>query len=258
MPNTYTITVQNNSGATQHYAIFNEPPEVSSTVSSKVWNNALKVANAGPGDSTTFTITSQYFAYVGSSTGVPGQDNVAVNVSNSKAVDIGTADLQGNAKKGTTLFMDIIEGAPQYPKTLDASGKPGAFAINTAPGTPDNGFTFNNAKDSKCLIPNPLKLSPFLNSNMTLCADNWVIGLGKVVNGKTLPAATIIPQPNCTYQIQPINKWYITYGSYTSGQVMNVEMAGLNKATVDFTTGSANARVVHSDGGQITTQNSSD
>lgn len=94
MPNTYTITVQNNSGATQHYAIFNEPPEVSSTVSSKVWNNALKVANAGPGDSTTFTITSQYFAYVGSSTGVPGQDNVAVNVSNSKAVDIGTADLQ--------------------------------------------------------------------------------------------------------------------------------------------------------------------
>ncbi|CAH0022233.1 unnamed protein product [Clonostachys rhizophaga] len=235
MPNTYTITVQNNSGATQHYAIFNEPPEVSSTVSSKVWNNALKVANAGPGDSTTFTITSQYFAYVGSSTGVPGQDNVAVNVSNSKAVDVGTADLQGNAKKGTTLFMDIIEGAPQYPKTLDASGKPGAFAINTAPGTPDNGFTFNNAKD-----------------------NNWVIGLGKVVNGKTLPAATIIPQPNCTYQIQPINKWYITYGSYTSGQVMNVEMAGLNKATVDFTTGSANARVVHSDGGQITTQNSSD
>ncbi|CAG9951188.1 unnamed protein product [Clonostachys rosea f. rosea IK726] len=218
MPNTYTITVQNNSGATQHYAIFNEPPEVSSTVSSKVWNNALKVANAGPGDSTTFTITSQYFAYVGSSTGVPGQDNVAVNVSNSKAVEVGTADLQGNAKKGTTLFMDIIEGAPQYPKSLDASGKPGAFAINTAPVLPTTA-------------------SPLTTPRTTTGS---------------------LASPNCTYQIQPINKWYITYGSYTSGQVMNVEMAGLNKATVDFTTGSANARVVHSDGGQITTQNSSD
>jgi hypothetical protein len=83
--------------------------------------------------------------------------------------------------------------------------------------------------------------------------DGWVIGLGKVINGKTVPAATIIPQPNCSYQIQPVNKWYIAYGTYRAGQVCNFEMSSLDKATVDFAN-SSNARVIHSPSGQLTTQ----
>ncbi|KAF4337525.1 hypothetical protein FBEOM_8623 [Fusarium beomiforme] len=235
MPNTYTITIQNNSGTNQNYALFNEKPVVTSSVASKVWNNALKIAPAGPGSSTTFTINSQYYAYVGSSSGVPGQDDVAVSVSTANPVDLGSTDLQGNPKKGTTLKMDVVDMAPQFTGKAAANGSLGAFGINTAPGTDDNQFTFQAAKD-----------------------NGWVIGLGKVVNGKTVPAATIIPQPNCNYQIQPINTWYIAYGTYKAGQVVNFEMTGLTKATVDFTSGPSNARVVHSQGGQITTQTSDD
>ncbi|KAF4453768.1 hypothetical protein F53441_3594 [Fusarium austroafricanum] len=232
MPNTYTITVQNNSGTTQNYALFNEVPKLESSVSSKIWNNALKVAHAGPNSSTTFTISSQFFAYVGSSSGVPGQDDVAVSVSSANEVELGSTDLQGNPKKGTTLKMDVVDMAPQFTGKAAPGGKVGAFSIQTAAGNSENQLTFNNAKD-----------------------NGWVIGLGKVVNGQTVPAATIIPQPNCSYQIQPINTWYIAYGTYQAGQVCNFEMSGLEKATVDFSN-SSRAKVVHSSGGEITTQSS--
>ncbi|KAL6918271.1 hypothetical protein ACHAP8_007533 [Fusarium lateritium] len=230
MPNTYTITIQNNSGTNQNYALFSEPPKLESSVSSKVWTNAVKTAHAGPNSATTFTISSQFFAYVGSSSGVPGQDDVTVSVSSSNEVELGSSDLAGNAKKGTTLKMDVIDMAPQFTGAAAPGGKQGAFGIQTAAGNEQNQFTYNNAKD-----------------------NGWVIGLGKIVNGQTVPAATIIPQPNCSYQIQPINTWYISYGSYRAGQVCNFEMSSLQKATVNFSN-SSNARVVHSPGGEITTQ----
>lgn len=69
----------------------------------------------------------------------------------------------------------------------------------------------------------------------------------------SVAAATITPQPNCAYQVQPVNDWYIAYVDYQSGQVSNCEMAGLTKATVDFTDSTANTKVVHSPGGQFTT-----
>ncbi|KAG8671042.1 hypothetical protein FPOAC2_04358 [Fusarium poae] len=230
MPTTYTITIQNNSGSNQNYALFNEVPKLESSVSAKVWNNALRTARAGPNSSTTFNITSQFFAYIGSSSGVPGQDDVTVDVSSSNEVELGSTDLEGNPKKGTTLKMDVVDMAPQFTGKVAAGGKVGAFSIQTAAGNEDNQFTFNNARD-----------------------NGWVIGLGKVINGKTVPAATIIPQPNCSYQIQPVNKWYIAYGTYRAGQVCNFEMSSLDKATVDFAN-SSNARVIHSPSGQLTTQ----
>ncbi|KAK1754834.1 hypothetical protein QBC47DRAFT_360893 [Echria macrotheca] len=231
MPNTYTISVTNQSGNTQQYALFNEPPKVTANVDPKVWVNAVKVVPVGPGSTAKFTITSQYYGYVGSSDGKPGQDNVAVSVAATKPMTLGSKALDGTATPGDTWNMDVISGAPQFTTKGNSTGKLGAFCINTAPGTDKNNFSFQSAQE-----------------------NGWVIGLGKIVNGEELAAATIVPQPNCAYQVQPVNIWYITYGDYQSGQVCNFEMTGLTKATVDFTSGTSNAKVVHSAGGQITTQ----
>jgi hypothetical protein len=153
MPNTYTITVQNNSGSNQSYALFNEVPKLESSVNSKVWSNALKVVHAGPSSSLTFTISSQSFAYVGSSSGVPGQDGVEVSIANATEVELGSTDLEGNQRRGTTLNMDVVGMAPQFVGNTAPGGRVGAFGIQTAAGNDENQFTYNNARDSEFQPP---------------------------------------------------------------------------------------------------------
>ncbi|KAH6884429.1 hypothetical protein B0T10DRAFT_608779 [Thelonectria olida] len=145
-------------------------------------------------------------------------------------------DLQGNETKGITLNIDVIGEAPQFTGKATASGKLNAFGNTTAPGTKDNGFTLAKAKQNK-----------------------WAIGLGKVVN-RIVAAAIIIPQriipqPGCKYQIKPVNTWYITYGDFRGGQVVNIEMIGSERATIPFNkNSSSDVRVIHNDSGQITAQ----
>jgi hypothetical protein len=79
-----------------------------------------------------------------------------------------------------------------------------------------------------------------------------MIGLG-AKGGSDGPAATFIPEAQTSYQIQPINTYYIAVGDYKRGQLIDVTKIG-QVCQVDFTKLPRNVVVVHDDMGNLTVQ----
>lgn len=66
--------------------------------------------------------------------------------------------------------------------------------------------------------------------------NNYVFGLARP--GKTsIPTAvaTFKAQPNDTFNITPVEKFYVADGAYTPGAVIDVSMSSTNYAEIDFT-----------------------
>jgi len=82
-----------------------------------------------------------------------------------------------------------------------------------------------------------------------------MIGLGPAKSGGAIagPAATFIPEANSTYQIQPVNTYYLTTGSYTKGDLIDVTKVTTKFATIDFTK-DADYQIVHTDNGALVIQ----
>lgn len=74
---------------------------------------------------------------------------------------------------------------------------------------------------------------------------NWLIGVGGSVGGVGGPAALFAPQPNSTYQIKPINKFYVTFGDFSQNTLIAVDQLANEVALCDFSKdGSPNAILV--------------
>lgn len=71
-------------------------------------------------------------------------------------------------------------------------------------------------------------------------------------NSIIVPIATFPAQPNSTTTITPHNKYYITWGDYTSGQI--IDTTTTTKATIIDFTGkqSTLAKVTHNNDGSWT------
>lgn len=81
-----------------------------------------------------------------------------------------------------------------------------------------------------------------------------MIGLGgSSSGGDKTPTAMFIPQPNVKYQIQPANTYYLAYGDYTPGVLIDVTKIGETLA-IDFAHHSPNANVVHNAYGALVLQ----
>jgi len=81
-----------------------------------------------------------------------------------------------------------------------------------------------------------------------------MIGLGGSTSGTDKgPSAMFIPQPNVKYQIQPVNTYYITYGDYTPGVLIDVTKVG-ETLEVDFAHHSPDVKVVHNEHGSLVMQ----
>jgi len=83
-----------------------------------------------------------------------------------------------------------------------------------------------------------------------------MIGLGgsKTGNGNDGPQATFVPEPNVDYQIQPVNTYYLTFGDYTKGALIDVNKIGA-MATIDFTqTDNSDVVIIHDDHGNLNIQ----
>ena len=82
-----------------------------------------------------------------------------------------------------------------------------------------------------------------------------MIGIGPARTGGALagPAATFIPEGNSTYQIQPVNTYYVTTGSYSKGDLIDVTKITTKFATVDFTK-DTDYKIVHTDRGSLVIQ----
>ncbi|KAJ3536665.1 hypothetical protein NM208_g5750 [Fusarium decemcellulare] len=233
MANTYTITIINQSGTTQKYALFYAPPFVNSAIESPVFSNAVEVIPARNADQITFSVTDQFYGYAGIADGTPGVGDVGIVEMQPMPVSLGGQDMTGAATPGTVLQMIIIEGAPQFTGSELGDVPAFGFSILATPSDASNDFT-----------------------NETAVANHWVIGLGTCVNrGDVQPAATMTPQLSNIHQIKPTNIWYLTFGSYSQGQIYNIEADSASTAVFDFTE-SLNATVIHNDDGQFTVQTS--
>ncbi|KAH7120240.1 hypothetical protein B0J13DRAFT_612649 [Dactylonectria estremocensis] len=217
MAKTYQITIINESEASQQYALFNQVPSVSPTVSTGVWNNALSVISLEHGETVLFTLNDQSYAFVGSSSKTPGTDGATVIPSDFENVSLGGLNTTGGEQKGTTLKTGIFQWFFKFTGENAPIGGEGAFAVDTPLD-----FTLQNALE-----------------------DNWVFGFGKSVGGQPVAAATITPQPGNSYQITPVNTWYITYGPYVQGQILKIDEARTPTVAIDFSQLPPEVTVVH-------------
>ncbi|KAK2605656.1 hypothetical protein N8I77_008480 [Diaporthe amygdali] len=227
MVNKYTITVKNNSGAHQHYALFNKPPKVTGLVQSQIWSNVFATGNTPKNSTAKFSVYTQYYAIVGNSEGSPA-DGVQVNVTAEREVNLGSTKPDGEVVPGTTLGLSVSEDAPEFDDTTFPDGAyKESYEIKTK-----NDFTINDAKK-----------------------HNYMIGLGgaKTGSGSMGPAATFMPEPNVDYQIEPVNVYYLTFGNYTQGALIDVNKIG-SLCTIDYGVLNDDVTVVHDDHGNLVVQ----
>ncbi|KAJ0305871.1 hypothetical protein COL5a_002674 [Colletotrichum fioriniae] len=229
MVNKYNITVQNQSGSQQQYVLFSKPPKVTGRVQGQIWSNIFATGNTPRGSRTIFSVLSQYYAIVATSQGSPSM-GVEVDVSSERDVILGSLKDDGTAVPGTTLQLIVDEDAPQFSDSpLPNSASPNAFEIQTG-----NDFTVALAKQG-----------------------NYLIGLGgsRTGDGQDGPLATFIPEPSVRYQIQPLNTYYLTVGSYRKGEIIDASKIGGSIVAIDFTKlRSNNVVIVHDDHGNLNIQ----
>ncbi|KAL6714840.1 hypothetical protein ACLMJK_007100 [Lecanora helva] len=229
MATEYKITITNNSGSQQNYLIFNEPPKINQRVQEDVWANVFVKKATPPRQTTVITISSLFSAVVGSADSKPGT-GVSVSCGVPMPVELGTADPSGVlARKGTTYKMFAQDGAPQFRQEPTAAGGIiNAFEIQTEP------FSAGNAVEG-----------------------NWLIGLGGDPTGTGLdgPAATFVPQPSKSYQIEPIKKYWVATGDFKKGSMIKVSSVSSEKIAIDFSTRSSrSATIVHAEDGSLNLQ----
>ncbi|CAI4215982.1 unnamed protein product [Parascedosporium putredinis] len=228
-----SIYVINNSGRQQSYALFNDLPRLFGEADAEIWTSVLAVCTVPNGSQNEFTIEKQCYAFVGASN-TAVSSGVTGGVRGQRKVILGIKALDETITYGTTLQMDVVEGAPQFlPEELPKAAQPGAFEIRTADSTDENNFTFENAK-----------------------ANNWIIGLGGFTDGVKIgpPAAYLVPKPGISYQIQPSNTYYVCVGKSETGQAMNGADSSLKVIKLDFAMGTRELIVVHDQENNLVTQ----
>lgn len=248
MPERYTITVTNKSSNPQNYALFNKQPQVTGTVQDKIWSNVFATKKVAPGQMVTFEIINEYHAIVGQK-----QQNdsktFSVTVAGTAPVTLGKTNDDGTVTPGTTLSMVVEDDTPQFTaEALPNSSQPNAFEIRTG--------DFSNTKAKKGKSTR-IGLSPpvFGFFSDTHPPEGYMIGLGPARSGGAIagPAATFIPEANSTYQIQPVNTYYLTTGSYSKGDLIDVVKVTTKYATIDFTK-DTDYTINHTDTGALVIQ----
>ncbi|GFP60264.1 hypothetical protein TASIC1_0017002600 [Trichoderma asperellum] len=226
MPNSYNITVKNQSGSLQQYALFNKVPIVSGKVQEQVWSNIFAVDKAAKDQQISFDLVNEYNAIVGKKKSNPS-GSVTVTVTGTQPVTLGYTQPNGQPVPGTSLSMFVADDTPQFSATpLPNASFPNAYEIRTG--------DFSN-KDAK--------------------AAGYMIGLG-AKGGSDGPAATFIPEAQTSYQIQPVNTYYVAVGDFKKGQLIDVTKIG-GVCPVDFTKLPNDVVIVHDDHGNLTVQISS-
>ncbi|KAM7191496.1 hypothetical protein V8F33_008847 [Rhypophila sp. PSN 637] len=202
MATNYNITIINTSGATQSYLLFAVVPKVNTT-SGEVFTNVFMAAPpivSKPNGSSQTFFNITREFYAICGTSIR---NLAAGV------QVGTSDyepviLGNNQKAGTTMSFTTADGAhfPMPPPAATA---------------PNGGYTI--VTDSSFKIPNPS---------------------GMNMNGNVVPVATFLAAPSTTYNIYPVVKYYIATGTYSPGEIINVQAIGTTQL-VDFTASTYNS-----------------
>ncbi|KAH6709105.1 hypothetical protein BKA61DRAFT_659085 [Leptodontidium sp. MPI-SDFR-AT-0119] len=202
---TYTIIVENQSGQSQQYLLFQAPPE-KATPLGKVWSNVW-VQTGGtpsPNGKQNIRITEDIFAIAGT-TPKALADGVVVTESDF----VGPVTLATGTTPGTAPTIGIVGGNPAFdPAPYGTTNKPNSFGIAIKP--------FNKTT------------YPYV-----------IVGMGKYdATGNVVPCLTWSADPNVKYDITPDSTYYIATGSYTPGDVLDVTEYGA-KVAIPFATAPA-------------------
>ncbi|KAF5635785.1 sulfatase [Fusarium sp. NRRL 52700] len=226
MVNRYTITVENQSGVQRKYALFNKKPNVTGTVQGEIWSNVFVAKTLPVDNSATFRLTNKSYAIVGSSDGNPG-DAVYMDISGNQEVTLGAKTAAGEVIPGSTLKVVVDDDVPQFStQPFPNSSLTNAFEIQTG--------EFSAAKAKK---------------------GKYMIGVGGSTTGTGLSGAqaSFCPEPLTTYQIQPSNTYYLTWGEYRQGDLVDYTKVA-NIKEIDFTKLPNEIVIIHNDWNQLKIQ----
>ena len=67
-------------------------------------------------------------------------------------------------------------------------------------------------------------------------------------------AATFQPEPNVSYQIQPVNTYHLTFGSFSKGNMIDAAKLSNTLVTVDYTVQNDDVTIVHNQYGNLVIQ----
>jgi hypothetical protein len=196
----YTIYVNNESGYAKSYVVFMQPPQVTATggqptVYANAWVTFNGILSGGQDN---LTYTDQTYAYWGTA---------------QMPVAPGTTMGQG----GTAL----VNTAQQTSVTFVGTASQGS-GIGFLPPVAGGAMT-----GSYRIIAN----SDFTQAN------GYMFGLARPGNIPTIasPVATFVAEPNDTFNITPVIKFYVADGAYTPGEIIDFSTTSTSAAEVNFT-----------------------
>ncbi|KIX94051.1 uncharacterized protein Z520_10077 [Fonsecaea multimorphosa CBS 102226] len=205
MANVYKITIANQSGKQQRYALFAEKPAVTGTPQEGL-QHVFATAHTASDQIAFIEIHRQYYAMCGLFESCPGR-GVNVSVVERREVTLGIVHMDGTQSPGTTLSMTVIDGVPQFRQEMTLKSAANAFEIDT-----DDSFTYEEA-----------------------VKYNYAIGVGGPARGGDTGAIfTFTPHPNTVYQLSPTNTFLVTATELEIGQLVDPSTLG-KTVEVDFT-----------------------
>jgi hypothetical protein len=251
MSTTYDITIINENGKTNSYMLFAEPPNIDSSGKPNVFTNVWMttppiVSNKSGSSSADFSISTQYYAICGTSAQM-GQ-GVKIKTTNFEKVTLGSTS-GGVKSPGTTLSFTAPGAAVNFPvPSPPASAPVGAYSIVT-----DDSFATDDPGTRIQLLSYPSNVQEYWPSRFLLA--HIFIGLGgKDMTGKVVPVSTIPAVSSSTFTIFPLVKFYISTGSFSEGEIINVRQVGKTQL-VDFTElQTSEITLVHNSDGSYTMQ----
>lgn len=197
---TYTMNVLNNSNFVKNYVWFMQPPTVSGIGGSpQVYTNAwITFTGITPGSTDVVTYTDETYAYWANAT-VPVSPSSSIGQSGTASVNVATQD--DVTFNGATSDGGVGFGAVQSP----GSAATGSYRI-------------------------------VAQSDFNISAG-YVFGLAQPggVPGIPTPVATFVAEPNETYDITPIVKFYVADALATPGSIIDVAAFSTKSMLVDFT-----------------------
>lgn len=197
---TYTLKVLNNSGFNKNYVWFMQSPKVISTgADPQVYTNAwVTFTGVTPGSTDTVTYTDETYAYWATAT-TPIGPGSSMGQSGTAAANTATQD-------SVTFLGSTSDGGVGFGKV-------------TSPGSAMTGSIEIIAQ------------SDFVASN------NYLFGLARPGNIPNIPSpvATFIAEPNDSFNITPVIKFYVADGSYVPGEIIDISVTSTKVGTIDFT-----------------------
>ncbi|MBP1848833.1 hypothetical protein [Rhizobium halophytocola] len=216
---TYTLKVRNLSEFAKSYVWFMEPPIVTSKGgSTPVFTNAWVTFNAvTSGSNDTVIYTDETFAYW-SKTPIQVAPGTTMGEAGDAPVDTSLQDT-------LSFFGSVATGGVGFGPVTHGGASTGSYSIiTTCDFNRSNGYLFGLARPGS--IP-----------------------------GIPSPVATFVAQPNETYNVTPVIKFFVSDGLFVPGAIIDYGQVSTKAQVVDFTGRSQTSVVVtHGENGDFSAE----